>query len=137
MKKFLDKLDKLNSALESLEEMIDFSNTTPVKLEKLDEAIRDSIIKKFEYTFELAWKTIKAYLEKEGYEEISSPRRTLKQAFEIGLIIDEETWSNMLEARNSTAHTYDEEKAIYYEDVIKNKYINVLSQIVKKLNEVK
>ena len=63
MKKFLDKLDKLNSALESLEEMIDFSNTTPVKLEKLDEAIRDSIIKKFEYTFELAWKTINAYLE--------------------------------------------------------------------------
>ena len=137
MKKFLDKLDKLNSALESLEEMIDFSNTTPVKLEKLDEAIRDSIIKKFEYTFELAWKTIKAYLEEEGYEEISSPRRTLKQAFEIGLIIDEETWSNMLEARNSTAHTYDEEKAIYYEDVIKNKYINALSQIVRKLNEVR
>ena len=137
MKKFLDKLDKLNSALESLEEMINFSNTTPVKLEKLDEAIRDSIIKKFEYTFELAWKTIKAYLEEEGYEEISSPRRTLKLAFEIGLIIDEETWSNMLEARNSTAHTYDEEKAIYYEDVIKNKYINALSQIVRKLNEVR
>ena len=137
MKKFLDKLDKLNSAFESLEEMIDFSNTTPVKLEKLDEAIRDSIIKKFEYTFELAWKTIKAYLEEEGYEEISSPRRTLKLAFEIGLIIDEETWSNMLEARNSTAHTYDEEKAIYYEDIIKNKYINALSQIVRKLNEVR
>ena len=33
------------------------------KLEKFDEALRDSIIKKFEYTFDLSWKTIKAYLE--------------------------------------------------------------------------
>lgn len=43
------------------------------KLDKLNEALRDSIIYKFEYTFELAWKTIKEYLEKEGYEEINSP----------------------------------------------------------------
>lgn len=42
----------------------------------------------------------------------------------------------MLEARNSTAHTYDEEKAIYYEDVIKNKYINKLDELIKILNEV-
>lgn len=136
MKKFDDKLEKLNMALESLEDMIEFSNTANIKLEKLDEAIRDSIIKKFEYTFELTWKTIKAYLEEEGYEEIASPKKTLKQAFEMGLIKDEEIWSNMLEARNSTAHTYDEEKAIYYEDVIKLKYINIIKQLVQKLNEV-
>ena len=49
MKKFDDKLEKLNMALESLEDMIEFSNTANIKLEKLDEAIRDSIIKKFEY----------------------------------------------------------------------------------------
>lgn len=136
MKRFEDKLEKLNMALNSLQDMVEFSNTANVKLEKLDEAIRDSIIKKFEYTFELTWKTLKAYLEEEGYEEIASPKRTLKQAFEIGIIKDEEVWANMLEARNSTAHTYDEEKAIYYEDVIKNKYINKIEELVKKLNEV-
>lgn len=136
MKRFEDKLEKLNMALNSLQDMVEFSNTADVKLEKLDEAIRDSIIKKFEYTFELTWKTLKAYLEEEGYEEIASPKRTLKQAFEIGIIKDEEVWANMLEARNSTAHTYDEEKAIYYEDVIKNKYINKIEELVKKLNEV-
>ena len=136
MKKFDDKLEKLNMALESLEDMIEFSNTANIKLEKLDEAIRDSIIKKFEYTFELTWKTIKAYLEEEGYEEIASPKKTLKQAFEMGLIKDKEIWSNMLEARNSTANTYDEEKAVYYEDVIKSKYINMIKQLVQKLNEV-
>ena len=137
MKKFQDKLEKLNLAYNSLKEMIEFGNTANISLEKFDEALRDSIIKKFEYTFELSWKTIKAYLEEEGYEEVSSPRKVLKQAFESNIIADEEVWSNMLEARNSTAHTYDEEKAIYYEDVIKNKYIKKLDELIKKLNEVK
>lgn len=137
MKKFQDKLEKLNLAYNSLKEMIEFGNTANISLEKFDEALRDSIIKKFEYTFELSWKTIKAYLEEEGYEEMSSPRKVLKQAFESNIIFDEEVWSNMLEARNSTAHTYDEEKAIYYEDVIKNKYIKMLYELIKKLNEVK
>ncbi|HIU40899.1 MAG TPA: nucleotidyltransferase substrate binding protein [Candidatus Aphodocola excrementigallinarum] len=137
MKKFQDKLEKLNLAYNSLKEMIEFGNTANISLEKFDEALRDSIIKKFEYTFELSWKTIKAYLEEEGYEEMSSPRKVLKQAFESNIIADEEVWSNMLEARNSTAHTYDEEKAIYYEDVIKNKYVKKLDELIKKLNEVK
>lgn len=137
MKKFQDKLEKLNLAYNSLKEMIEFGNTANISLEKFDEALRDSIIKKFEYTFELSWKTIKAYLEEEGYEEMSSPRKVLKQAFESNIISDEEVWSNMLEARNSTAHMYDEEKAIYYEDVIKNKYVKKLDELIKKLNEVK
>lgn len=137
MKRFQDKLEKLNLAYNSLKEMIEFGNTANISLEKFDEALRDSIIKKFEYTFELSWKTIKAYLEEEGYEEMSSPKKVLKQAFESNIITDEEVWSNMLEARNSTAHTYDEEKAIYYEDVIKNKYIKTLDELVRKLNEVK
>ena len=137
MKKFQDKLEKLNLAYNSLKEMIEFGNTANISLEKFDEALRDSIIKKFEYTFELSWKTIKTYLEEEGYEEMSSPRKVLKQAFESNIISDEEVWSNMLEARNSTAHMYDEEKAIYYEDVIKNKYVKKLDELIKKLNEVK
>lgn len=89
MDKFMDKLDKLNYVLKSLNEMIAFESTLEISIEKIEEAIRDSIIKKFEYTFELTWKTIKVYLENEGYIDISSPKRTLKQAFEIGLISNE------------------------------------------------
>lgn len=137
MKRFQDKLEKLNLAYNSLKEMIEFKSAANISLEKFDEALRDSIIKKFECTFDLSWKTIKAYLVEEGYEEMSSPRKVLKQAFESNIITDEEVWSNMLEARNNAAHTYDEEKAIYYEDVIKNKYIKKLDELIKKLNEVK
>lgn len=136
MKKFKDKLDKLNDSIISFKEMVEFSNEIDLSIEKMDEAVRDSIIKKFEYTFELTWKTLKAYLESEGYEEIASPKKVLKQAFEIGLIKNEELWSNMLEARNNMAHTYDEEKAIYYCDVIKTKYVNEISSLVDKLNDL-
>lgn len=45
MKKFNDKLEKLNFAYNSLKEMIDFGNTANISLEKFDEALRDSIIK--------------------------------------------------------------------------------------------
>lgn len=101
MKNFLDKLDKYESAVNSLTEMVEFESSFDTPLDKLNEAIRDSIIKKFEDSFELTWKTIKEYLEKEGYEEISSPRKVLKQAFEINLIKNEEIWSNMLEFYNT------------------------------------
>ena len=134
MKKFKDKLEKLNLSFNSLNEMAQFSFSFDSSIDKMEEAIRDSIIKKFEYTFELSWKTIKAYLESEGYEEFASPKRVLKQAFEIGLLKNEELWANMLEARNSMAHTYDEEKTIYYCDVIKKEYILELSNLISELN---
>ena len=129
MKNFLDKLDKYESAVNSLTEMVEFESSFDTPLDKLNEAIRDSIIKKFEDSFELAQKTIKEYLEKEGYEEISSPRKVLKQAFEINLIKNE--------ARNSTAHKYDEEQAIFYEDVIKKKYFNELKNLLEVLKNEK
>ena len=129
MKNFLDKLDKYESAVNSLTEMVEFESSFDTPLDKLNEAIRDSIIKKFEDSFELAQKTIKEYLEKEGYEEISSPRKVLKQAFEINLIKNE--------ARNSTAHKYDEEQAIFYEDVIKKKYFNELKNLLGVLKNGK
>ena len=137
MKNFLDKVDKYENAVNSITEMVEFESSFDTPLDKLNEAIRDSIIKKFEYTFELAWKTIKEYLDKEGYEEISSPRKVLKQAFEINLIKNEEIWSNMLEARNSKAHKYDEEQAIFYEDVIKKKYFNELKNLLEVLKNEK
>lgn len=59
----------------------------------------------------------------------------MKQAFEINLITDEEIWSNMLEARNSTIYRYDESQAIFYEDVIKKKYILVLKSLLKEFKD--
>jgi nucleotidyltransferase substrate binding protein (TIGR01987 family) len=69
---------------------------------------KEGVIRRFEYTFELAWKTLKDYLE-EGGLVISSvtPRQVLKEAFAAKVLSDGEVWFNMLDNRNLLSHTYD------------------------------
>jgi len=96
-----------------LESVIDQDNLTDVE--------RAGLIKFFEMTFELSWKLLKDYLEFEGYD-VKSPREAIKQAFQIGLIEDGQTWLIALEDRNLTTHTYDEETARNVERSIKENY---------------
>ncbi|WP_276605759.1 nucleotidyltransferase substrate binding protein [Thermus tengchongensis] len=72
-----------------------------------DEFIWDSAIQRFEFTFELAWKVLKLYLEREGLEA-RSPRAAIRGAFQVGLLPEDPGWLEMLELRNLTSHTYDE-----------------------------
>jgi len=71
------------------------------------EYIRDSAIQRFECTFELAWKTLKAYLEEQGVL-VYSPRDSLRGAFQSGLINEDPNWLKTIELRNLTSHTYNE-----------------------------
>ena len=66
------------------------------------------MIQRFEYTFELAWKTLKDYLEESGLV-ISpiTPREVIKQAFAAKILPDGQVWINMLDNRNLLTHTYD------------------------------
>lgn len=74
------------------------------------ELIRDATIQRFEFTFEVVWKTLKLYLERQGHE-CGGPRPTLRKAFAENLISSPEEadlWFQMLEDRNLTSHAYDE-----------------------------
>ncbi|EQB89322.1 nucleotidyltransferase substrate binding protein (TIGR01987 family) [Clostridium punense] len=90
------------------------------------------LIQCFEYTFELAWKTMKDYLEFEGYE-VKSPRATIQTAFQIELLTDGHIWIDALEKRNLMAHTYDEEVAKQAEQLIKISYYPVIKELLGKL----
>ncbi|WP_142415126.1 nucleotidyltransferase substrate binding protein [Hathewaya massiliensis] len=90
------------------------------------------LIQCFEYTFELAWKTMKDYLEQEGFE-VKSPRSSIQTAFQIELITDGHTWIDALNKRNLMAHTYDEDVAKEAENLIKEKYYPVLKELLYKL----
>ena len=68
---------------------------------------QEGLIQRFEYTFELAWKTQKDFLRYAGID-VDLPRDCIKQAFANGLIKDGQVWIEMLESRNLMAHTYDE-----------------------------
>jgi nucleotidyltransferase substrate binding protein (TIGR01987 family) len=93
------------------------------------------LIQCFEYTFELAWKTMKDYLEEEGFI-VKSPRETIKIAFQTQLIMAGHTWIDALEKRNLMAHTYDEERAMEAEALIRNKYYPIIIELCSKLEEL-
>lgn len=103
-----------------------------VTLEPLSEIERAGLIQFFEMAFELSWKTMKDYLEAQGFL-VKTPRETIKQAFQIELISDGQTWLLALEDRNLTTHTYDEETAMQIERLIKEKYFPVMKDFYDKL----
>ncbi len=77
------------------------------------ELMRDGVIQRFEYTFELAWKMLKRYLEEYGLEKVDSltNRDLFRVGFEQGLLRDAEPWLAYLKSRNLPSHTYDQATA--------------------------
>jgi nucleotidyltransferase substrate binding protein (TIGR01987 family) len=75
---------------------------------------RDAAIQRFEFCFELAWKAIQERAREEGLD-CQTPRSCLQLAFKTSWIEDEQGWLAMLQDRNRTTHTYDEDlaKAVY------------------------
>lgn len=72
---------------------------------------QQGMIQAFEYTYELAWKTLKDLLNYQGFTELIGSRDTLREAFRQALLTDGEAWMQMLQDRNRTSHTYNEATA--------------------------
>lgn len=96
--------------------------------EKLNEIERGGLIQFFEVTFELAWKCLGDYLESEGFT-VTSPKKIFKQALQSRLIENGELWLQALEDRNLTTHTYDEQKSLEVERMIRTKYSPLLQHL--------
>ena len=97
------KHENFSRALKKLHEALEADVTA-------NELFLDAAIKRFEFCFELSWKLMKAFLAYEGIE-VNSPRSAIRAAFQTELIVDAESWLDMLEKRNLSSHTYDEETA--------------------------
>lgn len=93
------------------------------------------LIQCFEYTFELSWKTLKDYLEFEGYD-VKTPRETLKKAFQTGMIEDGNVWLDALEKRNIMSHTYNENTTKQTEQLIKTKYYFIIQKLVTNFSKM-
>lgn len=101
----------------------------------LNELEEQGLIQAFEYTFELAWKTLQDFLEEEsGYLELKGPRPVLKQAFKDGVISNGEFWMEMLNDRNRSVHTYDEDIAREIISAVVHNYFPLLKQLDGFLN---
>ncbi len=93
------------------------------------------LIQCFEYTFELSWKTLKDYLEFEGYD-VKTPRETIKKAFQTGMIEDGNVWLDALEKRNIMSHTYNENTTKQTEQLIKTKYYFIIQKLVTNFSKM-
>jgi nucleotidyltransferase substrate binding protein (TIGR01987 family) len=114
-------LNKLKSAFLRLKESIE---------KTIDELDRDGVIKRFEFTFELFWKTVKALLEYEGFD-CAGPRSCIKEGARRGFLTDAEIILDMLEDRNKTSHIYDEATAQAIFKNIKERYAALIDKNIK------
>lgn len=81
-----------------------------LNLDDLSDLEKEGMIQRFEYTFELAWKTLKDYLVYSGVPlDPETPRNIIRQAFAAGILEDGHLWLEMLDQRNLMSHTYNEE----------------------------
>jgi nucleotidyltransferase substrate binding protein (TIGR01987 family) len=113
--RWIQRYKNFSKAYELLGEAVHRDNLSALEVE--------GMIQRFEYTFELAWKTLKDYLEERGFSELVGSQDTIRLAFANGIINQGEAWMEMLTDRNQTTHLYDEDTvnriaqdiiAIYY-----------------------
>ena len=97
-----------------------------------DSFLRDASIQRFEFTYELAWKAIKLWLETQDIVVLSA-KETLQAALEQGLMVDGNGWSQLHRMRNLTSHTYDEAQALIVYRFVKVDGVRLFSELAARV----
>ena len=88
------------------------SNAATLAQEReLTDLEQQGLIQAFEFTHELAWNTLKDFLESRGRSNIFGSKDATREGFAAGLIEDGDAWMQMIENRNETTHTFDRQVA--------------------------
>lgn len=114
-------VDRLNEAIPELARQPDST------------IIRDGIIQRFEFTFELAWKSLREYMEDQGADMngIVFSKQVFKAAYAAQIINDAQVWLDMLDSRNITSHVYDDKQASEVVADICGRYIGPLTALAE------
>ena len=115
----------------SLEELKNaFSRFKEALAEEKTDIVRDAVIQRYEFTFELSWKTAKKMM---GSSSVA-PKVVIREMANEGLISDPKVWFDLLEARNLSSHTYKEDMAEKVYEIAKNS-VSEFESFIKKLGE--
>ena len=122
--KYNRNIENLGKALSQLEKALQ---------EPGNPRVRDASIQRFEFSYELCWKTLKIYLEEMHGIRAVSPRLVFKEAFALDLLENEDIFIEMIESRNTLSHTYNEDQAqsIY---VKCGEYLKEMKTVLQNLN---
>lgn len=104
----------------------------------LSQLEQEGTVQRFEYCWELAWKTIQDYLEFQGVViDPVTPRAVLKAAFAANLIDDGDGWMAALDARNKMSHTYNLKMFEQVVQSIESRYLALMSRLDETLLAVR
>ena len=130
--RWLQRFQNYQKALAQLTQAVDLSSQRA--LSKLEQ---QGLIQGFEYTHELAWNTLKDFLETRGAAEIFGSRDTTRAAFTAGLIDQGEVWMQMIQSRNQSTHTYNEEMMTQIVTAVIQTYMAEFTKLQSKFEQLR
>ena len=104
--------------------------------EQLNELEEQGLIQSFEYTHELAWKTLGDFIKSKGKVDLFGSKDVTREAFQLSLIDDGDIWMEMILSRNLTSHTYNEETTKKIITAIRDHYHDAFLKLEQRLNEL-
>jgi nucleotidyltransferase substrate binding protein (TIGR01987 family) len=123
------RLHNYNRALIQFNEAIELLHSRPLSnLEK------QGLVQVFEFTHELAWKTLQDYFRYQGTSDLYGSRDVFRKALEVGLINDGAKWFESIQSRNLTSHVYDEQVVQDLINEISGVYAKQLNELNNTLN---
>ena len=114
-----------NLALKRLHEVVAVDET---------DIVRDSLIQRFEFTYELAWKSMFFWMRHQGEQIPEMQKPIIQAAFRCELINDPELWEDIKKQRDETSHTYNEPQAVYVAAFVRSKALSAFDTFCEKLN---
>ena len=130
--RWLRRFQNYQKAFAQLTQAVDLSRQRA--LSKLEQ---QGLIQGFEYTHELAWNTLKDFLEARGAAAIFGSRDTTRAAFTAGLIDQGEVWMQMIQSRNQSTHTYNEEMMTQIVTAVIQTYMAEFTKLQSKFEQLR
>lgn len=130
--RWIQRFNHFNKALSQLREAVTLAQQRP--LSRLEE---QGLIQAFEYTHELAWNTLKDFLEERGALNLFGSKDTTREAFKNGLVENGDVWMDMIKNRNLTTHTYNEAVAAQIRSAILDSYFGEFDKLYMTLSRLK
>jgi len=106
------------------------------KQRPLSDLEQQGLIQAFEFTHELAWNTLKDFLQDRGAADLYGSKDATRQGFAAGLIENGETWMAMIRSRNQTTHTYDQTTADEIACAITTSYVAEFGKFQKRFADL-
>ena len=130
--RWVQRFSNYSKALRRLTDALNLEKERP-----LSDLEKQGLIQGFEFTHELAWKTIKDFYEYQGETGIQGSRDASRLAFRFGLIDDGEVWMDMIKSRNLTSHTYEENITEQIVTAVREQYAHAFLLLKNRMEELK